>query len=206
MLGQIRAKTKKIFLKCGKKLSFLPITPNQFTLLAVPLAIAAAYFFSEQKYFFALIFVLLAILIDVLDGSFATAKNKKTPFGNYFDAVTDKIVESIFYFGFVTTFPLAGFLAFAGTMLNSYAKPRIALVIETNNHDWPAIGERADRLLLLIAGTIVASIYSFAMEFILYAIFVMTIIGFVQRIFYAKKLIKIAEKEGKILKYIKEGK
>ncbi|MFH1588371.1 MAG: CDP-alcohol phosphatidyltransferase family protein [Candidatus Diapherotrites archaeon] len=209
MLGQTRSKLKGILLKVMKPLSFLPLTPNQFTFLAVPIAGIAAYYLIQENYFFALIFVLLALLIDLLDGSYAEIKKQKTFFGNYFDAVTDKIVEAIIYFGLTVNYPLHAFLAFAFTMLNSYAKPRIALVIETDNHDWPAVGERADRLLILFIGLILINfipvIYGFkVIELTLALIASITFIGLIQRIQYAKKLIKKAEKEGKILKYLKK--
>jgi phosphatidylglycerophosphate synthase len=209
LLGQTRKKLKKIFLKAMKPLAFLPLTPNQITFLAVPIALTASYFLILENYFLGLIFVLIALLIDLLDGSYAEAKGMKSFFGNYFDAVIDKAVEAIIYFGLAVNFPLHAFTAFALTMLNSYAKPRVALVIETDNHDWPAIGERADRLLVLFIGLIsanfVSEIYGFkAIELTLIVISAITFIGLIQRIRYAGKLIKKAEKEGKILNYLRK--
>jgi len=208
MLGQLRKKLKKILEKIGSALAVLPLTPNQFTFLAVPLAGISAFYLIQENYLFGLIFILLAVSIDLFDGSFAKAKNKKTFFGNYWDAMTDKIVEAVIYFGFAFTYPLHAFLAFSLTMLNSYAKPRIALVIETDNHDWPAIGERADRLLLLVLGLIAVNLISVPeinlIKTTLALISLITLIGLIQRISYAKKLILKAEKEGKILSYLKK--
>ncbi len=147
-------------------------------------------------------------MVDFFDGSFAEAKNQKSFFGNYFDAVVDKIVEAFIYFGLAFNYPLLAFLCFSTTMLVSYAKPRVALVIETDNHDWPAIGERADRLILLLGGLLVVEFiqfYSFDLiQIILGLIVLVNSIGFIQRITYAKNLIKKAEKTGKILPYLKK--
>ncbi len=208
MIGQTRKKIKPILEKIASILTILPITPNQFTFLAIPLAITSAFFIIQQNYFYGLIFVLLSVLIDLFDGSFARLKNQKTFFGNYWDAMIDKIVEGIIYFGFIFNYPLHAFLAFGLTMLNSYAKPRVALVIETDNHDWPAIGERGDRLLLLIIGLFLTNLIKIQgidlVKTTLALIVLINFVGLIQRIIYAKKLIKKAVREKKILKYLRD--
>lgn len=210
--GKLRSKLKGLFLAVTKPLALLPLTPNQFTALAIPLALIAAYFLYLQDLLPALVFLILAILVDVLDGSFAYHKGKKSNFGNYFDAIVDKVVECIFYIGFAFISPVFAILALAGTMLESYAKPRVGLVIVADNHDWPAIGERSDRLLALIFGTLAALIVSqffiekyvvFVIEAALLLVFLLTVCGFVQRVSYARKLILKAEKSGSLLPYLK---
>ncbi|MFQ5975805.1 MAG: CDP-alcohol phosphatidyltransferase family protein, partial [Candidatus Hydrothermarchaeales archaeon] len=133
----------------------------------------------------------LAVLIDLFDGSFAKGKELQSLFGNYLDALVDKIVETIIYFGLAFNYPLLAFLCFSTTMLVSYAKPRVALVIETDNHDWPAIGERADRLLILIIGLFMANFITLQsidiIKITLGVIAIITFIGFIQRMLYAKE-------------------
>ena len=208
MLGQIRKDIKPLLRKIAKIISVIPLTANQFTFLAIPLSGVAAYFLATENYLYGLIFVIFSILIDLLDGSFAEAKKQKSFFGNYWDAVVDKMVEAIIYFGLAFNYPLLAFLCFSTTMLNSYAKPRVALVIETDNHDWPAIGDRADRLLLLIIGLLIANFITIQnidiVQITLGIITIITFFGFMQRILYAKKLIKKALREGKILPYLKK--
>ena len=205
MLGKYRKNTKPILNKISRVISTLPISPNTFTFLAIPLSFIATYFLYHSNFLLGSLFIIFAILIDFLDGSFAAAKGQKSYFGNYFDAVVDKVVESIIYLGLSFHYPLLAFICFASTMLISYAKPRVALVIETDNHDWPAIGERSDRLLLLILGLISLSFIKSIdpLEIILIIIAIVNIIGFIQRVIYAKALIKKAQKENKILPYLK---
>jgi len=179
------------------------------TLLAIPLAIVAAYFIAVNEITYALIFIFFSVFIDALDGTLAELSCKKTPFGNYLDAMTDKIVESIIYIGFAFIQPIAAILALSGTMLIAYAKPRAALVVETDNRDWPAIGERGDRLILLIAGMLVAIfvpvISGFSTILItLCLVASITWIGAIQRLFYGKNLIEEGEKKGKILSYLRK--
>lgn len=208
MLGQIRKDIKPLLRKIAKIISVIPLTANQFTFLAIPLSGVAAYFLATENYLYGLIFVIFSILIDLLDGSFAEAKKQKSFFGNYLDALVDKMVEAIIYFGLAFNYPLLAFLCFSTTMLNSYAKPRVALIIETDNHDWPAIGDRADRLLLLIIGLLIANFITIQnidiVQITLGIITIITFFGFMQRILYAKKLIKKALREDKILPYLKK--
>ena len=208
MLGQIRKDIKPLLRKIAKIISVIPLTANQFTFLAIPLSGVAAYFLATENYLYGLIFIIFSILIDLLDGSFAEAKKQKSFFGNYLDALVDKMVEAIIYFGLAFNYPLLAFLCFSTTMLNSYAKPRVALVIETDNHDWPAIGDRADRLLLLIIGLLIANFITIQnidiVQITLGIITIITFFGFIQRILYAKKLIKKALREDKILPYLKK--
>ena len=208
MLGQIRKDIKPLLRKIAKIISVIPLTANQFTFLAIPLSGVAAYFLATENYLYGLIFIIFSILIDLLDGSFAEAKKQKSFFGNYLDALVDRMVEAIIYFGLAFNYPLLAFLCFSTTMLNSYAKPRVALVIETDNHDWPAIGDRADRLLLLIIGLLIANFITIQnIDIVQITLGIITIIaffGFIQRILYAKKLIKKALREDKILPYLKK--
>jgi len=208
MLGQIRKDIKPLLRRIAKIISVIPLTANQFTFLAIPLSGVAAYFLATENYLYGLIFIIFSILIDLLDGSFAEAKKQKSFFGNYLDALVDKMVEAIIYFGLAFNYPLLAFLCFSTTMLNSYAKPRVALVIETDNHDWPAIGDRADRLLLLIIGLLIANFITIQnidiVQITLGIITIITFFGFIQRILYAKKLIKTALREDKILPYLKK--
>ncbi|MBI5554204.1 MAG: CDP-alcohol phosphatidyltransferase family protein [Candidatus Diapherotrites archaeon] len=209
MLGQLRTQTQKITLRIGQALAFIPLSPNQFTLLAIPLAATAAYFISRQEYGTGLLFVLLTFLMDGLDGSFAQARNQKTIYGNYLDAMTDRAAETIIFLGLALQSPFWALAAYGGNMLVSYAKPRVGLVIETDNHDWPAIGERADRAIILCA-TLVAAAFIPTLNGIsvieagLMLLTLVTFIGLIQRMQYARTLIKKAETEGKILSYLRK--
>lgn len=208
MLGQLRRDIEPLLIKIAQVVAIIPITANQFTLIAIPLSMIAAYFLATEDYLYGSLFVMFSIAIDLLDGSFAEAKKQKSVFGNYLDAMVDKIVEAIIYLGLAFNYLLLAFLCFSTTMLNSYAKPRVALVIETDNHDWPAIGDRADRLLLLIIGLLLANFITIGnldiVQITLGILIIMTFFGFIQRILYAKKLIEKALREDKLLPYLKE--
>jgi len=205
MIGKSLRKWSEIaFLNSiGKCIAKLGLTPNQVTILSIPAAIAAAYFIYIMNLPLALLFIILSIVIDNLDGAVARARKMVTKFGSYFDVMCDKYVEMIFYAGFAFAgFPIESFLAATGTMLNSYAKPAAAIRIPLGNEDWPAIGERAERLLILIIG-IAAAIFMptvggySTISITLILITILVHIGAFQRMAFAKKLIQKYEKTGK---------
>ena len=89
---------------------------------------------------------------------------------------------------------LAGFMATTGTVLTSYAKPRTAMVVEIYRQDWPTIGERAERFVLLIVGLLLATwvptIGGYAtVSLMLWLTAAMTHFGAIQRIVYTRRLV-----------------
>jgi len=206
MLGQLRSAVKSFCLLLARPLAVV-FTPNQVTLLAIPFALGALYFVIQREWHLALVFALLSGLMDLLDGSVAQIRNQKSPFGNYLDAMVDKIQEVILYAGFAVFYPIPTFLAVSSSLLVSYAKPRAALVIEMDNHDWPAAGERVDRMLVLGVGLLAAPFLPVLLldqfwNSLLVGISVMCLIGLIQRMLYARKLIHDGEKNGKLLTYL----
>ncbi len=211
MLSKIRPMLKGFNEMVAKPFALLRIDPNMFSLLGPLFAIISAYFISQQLFAEALIFAVVAVSIDLFDGAVARLQNRSSLFGNYFETMIDKLVEIILFIGAAFLHPLAAICALAFSLLNSYAKPRVALVIITDNRDWPAIGEHAERMILFAVG-LALSIFSIeaagfkAFEIFLWTIALVSFFGTIQRIFYAKKLIEEAEKKGNILPYLKNGK
>lgn len=210
MISKIREKTKGLLILPAKLFAALKIHPNVVSFLGIPLALIAAYFAYQLNFAFALLFALLAVSMDLIDGTVAKLLNKSSNFGNYFETMIDKFVEVILILPFVLFYPVVAFLAISFSLVESYAKPRVALVIIADNRDWPAIGEHGDRLLVYLGGLAISIfyplIYGFAvMEIALCIIAVMTLAGSLQRIMYARKLIKEAEQKGTLLPYIKKG-
>jgi len=178
-----------------KILSRFNVKPNHITATSVVFAAIGAYYIYNGIFDMATIFILLSVFIDILDGGVARYSKKVTKFGNYFDAMIDKYVEVILYVGFALGgYSLGAILALSGSFLLSYAKARLAITIPIDNHDWPAIGERADRLIILIVGMVLFLIlpeiggYSL-IDITLYSIAIVTYIGGIQRMLYARDII-----------------
>ncbi|MFA5931556.1 MAG: CDP-alcohol phosphatidyltransferase family protein [archaeon] len=186
----------------------LKVDPNLISVFGLVLALIGAFFVINQQWLFALIFFILAPTMDLIDGAVARALKKQSNWGNYFETMIDKLVDfaMIGSFAFIPIYAIPAVLALGFSAISSYAKPRVALIIITDNRDWPAIGEHADKLILiLLALALAVRGYNF-IEVFLYLIAIISAIGSVQRMFYAKNLIKEAEKKGNLLPYIKQRK
>ncbi|MEM4598723.1 MAG: CDP-alcohol phosphatidyltransferase family protein [Candidatus Diapherotrites archaeon] len=210
MLSQMRKKTKPFTYVLAKPFAMLNLHPNIVSFLAIPLILIAAYFIYAKSYLVALIFVLFATMMDFIDGAVAELTKKQSHFGNYFETMIDKYVDFILIASFSFHYPVLSAIAIGLSMISSYAKPRAALVIIADNRDWPAIGEHADKLIIVMFFMLLASFSpkifgTDTIEIMLWLLIIVTFIGGIQRIIYAKKLIEEAERKGKILPYLKKG-
>ncbi|MCX6801166.1 MAG: CDP-alcohol phosphatidyltransferase family protein [Candidatus Diapherotrites archaeon] len=207
MISRLRPKMGFLQNVLAAPFIFLGIDPNLISVFGLVFAVIGAYFVYSQQWLFALVFFILAPSIDLIDGTVARALRKASPWGNYFETMLDRFVEFVLLGSFVFIFPLASLLALGFSMLVSYAKPRVGLIIITDNRDWPGVGDHADKLLLMMFGLVCASFgFVFVIEYVLYIIATVSLVGVVQRMAYANKLIKEAEKKGTLLPYIKKGK
>lgn len=212
MIGRLlRQKIKFLNELLAKPFILLKIEPNIVSFLGVILSLIAFYFIIQKAWLLAIVFAILAMSMDLIDGTIARKLKKETNFGNYFETMMDKIIEVILFAGFAFYYPIATVLALGFSLVESYAKPRVALVIITDNRDWPSIAEHSERMLMLLLAmvfsyfNVIIAGYNVA-EIILWLIAITTIIGTIQRINYAKKLIKEAEQKNTILPYLKEKK
>ena len=195
MLYQFRSKSKSTLLSIARKIDTPLLTPNRLTLLSIPFAIIAAYFIFYNNYLVAIAFVAISFFIDALDGALATIRNQKTPFGNYLDSVADRIVEAVIYLGFIMQFPFATVLAFSLGIIGTHTKALVGEVVEADNRDWPGLGGRPDRAILLIVGMVIAAFVPqinslFTVELFLYLIALIVLVGNVQRILFARVVLQ----------------
>jgi len=129
MLEEKREKFKKLEEIMGKFFSKF-FTPNQYTLISLLFIVISFSFLINLNLVLALIFFLLAGLLDFIDGAVARLTQKATKKGAYLDTISDRYVEGIILLGFLFL-PLAGFLfpasvwiflALFGSFLTTYSK------------------------------------------------------------------------------------
>ncbi|MCK4327302.1 MAG: CDP-alcohol phosphatidyltransferase family protein [Candidatus Diapherotrites archaeon] len=187
----------------GALLAKTGITPNQFTMLSIPVVLAAAYFIYIRDWPMALVLVVVSIIWDNFDGAIARATNRVTKFGSYLDYMIDKVVELTIYTAFALAgYPAESIIAASLNMLNSVAKPAVAIRIPMGNEDWPAIGERSERMLLLMIGMAAAIFYPQiagyeTISVAIWLVALLCLIGTAQRMLFARKLIAGYEKTHK---------
>ncbi len=196
MLSENREKFKKIEIKTGEFFSKLGLTPNQYTLISLFFAILALYFLIDIDLILALIFFLLATLLDFIDGAVARFTQRETKKGAYLDTICDRYVEGIILLGFLFL-PLKGFLllpagiwiflAFFGSLMTTYAKAAAKekeLVTTELKKGLLGRGERA----LLILFSIILGVFN--LSWMLYPIVILAIFSnltAIQRIYLTLK-------------------
>jgi phosphatidylglycerophosphate synthase len=214
MISKVRGKISPLQNILAWPFIKLKFPPNAISVFGLILALIGAYFVIQQNWPFALLFFILAPAMDLIDGKVARELKKVSNWGNYFETMIDKLVDFAMLgsFAFIPLYTIPVVLALGLSLISSYAKPRVALIIITDNHDWPAIGEHADKLIIILFVLLLSSIgivQIFGINMIeigLYLIALISAIGIIQRMLYAKKLIEKAEKKGTLLPYIKKKK
>ena len=191
MISQLREPTRPLRVALAQPLVRLGVHPNWITLAAIPLSTAAALVLARGCGKWALFLALAAAAMDFLDGEVARQQGRATAFGNYLEALVDRWVDGVLLLGFLPTFPLAAGLGIILSSLVSYSKARLGLVIATDNSDWPGVGDRSDRMLLLLCavGLGPASAWS---GMLLWVLVVISLIGCLQRVQHARRQIEQA--------------
>jgi CDP-diacylglycerol--glycerol-3-phosphate 3-phosphatidyltransferase len=152
--------TLKIFDRLSVFLVQLKIHPNYLSLTGFLAGLLVGLFYALGYPAWALVFLVISGIMDILDGKVATNGNKKTRFGAIFDSSLDRYSEFAIYLGLGFYFRhhwilwvLA--LAFLGSTMVSYTKARAeGLGFQCQL----GIMQRAERLVLLILGTLLSLI------------------------------------------------
>ena len=106
MLEQyIRPKCQKYFDILGYHITRFPVTANQMTACAFIFGVLSAISIWYGATLYALLFLWLSGLCDVLDGTIARLTNTTHPFGAYTDLIADRMVESALMIGFALRYP-----------------------------------------------------------------------------------------------------
>ncbi len=193
-------KSRGLQVKIGEILSFIPLSPNQWTVLAVLIALFAAYWIMAGELVYGLLLFALAAAADLIDGAVARARGQVTKFGGFLDGITDRFVEAIFLFSLMF-YPLpeilidakiwlAGFV-FMGTCMPSFVSAYAdhnGVLSREKARNIGGICERTERILLLVIG-MAAGLY-FSMDYFVYALIlgiILSSVTVVQRIVKAMR-------------------
>lgn len=157
MLSEKRERFKRISNWTGNVFSKLGLSPNQYTLISLIFASVAFYFLIKGRLICALIFFLLAALLDFIDGAIARFLQKETKKGAYLDTICDRYVEGIILLGFLFL-PLPNlflpariwiFLAFFGSLMTTYAKAAAKEKGATDQEFKKGLLGRPERIILI---------------------------------------------------------
>jgi CDP-diacylglycerol--glycerol-3-phosphate 3-phosphatidyltransferase/archaetidylinositol phosphate synthase len=133
------------------------LAPNQVTWIGLALILAncAGYALHRQSFWFGL-GLIVSFSFDALDGAVARLTGKTSKYGGYLDAVIDRYQEIAVYLAIavVRDWWAVSFLAVTGSLMVSYNKARTAMEITINNHGWPDLLERFERIFIICAALI----------------------------------------------------
>ncbi len=147
----------------AKPLANAGFTPNQITLLGLVLIVlnCALFLWHESTFWFGL-GLTASFIFDALDGAVARLRDMSSKFGGYLDGVVDRYQEIVVYavIAWVTGWWALVFLALTGSLMVSYNKARTAIEIPIENHNWPDLLERFERVAILSLALLMDSFVS----------------------------------------------
>ncbi|MFH1256882.1 MAG: CDP-alcohol phosphatidyltransferase family protein [Candidatus Diapherotrites archaeon] len=195
MLYRNRERFEKLSVKIGIAFSKIPFSANAWTLISILPAIAAFWFIFQQQFVFAAVSLIVAAFLDFVDGSVARVTGTVSKFGAFLDTIVDRYIEAIIVFAllFVSLpfffIPAVAwlFLYFFGAMMTTYVKAAAKEKELVEKELKGGLLERAERMILLFAGIIAASI---DLSFLVYVIAFLAVLSnftALQRIWIAKK-------------------
>ncbi len=195
VLSENRHKFAGFTVKVGIVFSKLGLSPNQWTLLTLVPTFIALYFLIKEMFLEAAILFILASFIDIVDGSVARVTGRVTKFGAYLDTTIDRYIEGIIVFGllfaslpnlvisgFTISLPALIFIYLFGGMMTTYAKSAAKEKELVDKELRGGILERAERLLILFVGILLAIYNPLYLTYVIAILAVLTNITAIQRI------------------------
>jgi len=171
------------------------VSPNQLTLAGAVLSFLAGVIYAKGYLFLGGIVLFVAGAGDLLDGLLARTTGKTSSFGAFFDSAVDRYSDFFVFAGLATYFVGNGevfwFFVSLGIILGSFAVSYTKARAENFIKDC-GIGTfgRAERIFLLIVGTLVAPL----LKLVLLVLLVGTHATALQRILHTKKTLAEAPK------------
>ena len=183
----------------------LGLTPNKISLIGFILALASAASYiivtaeSSWILILAVVFLLASGFCDTLDGIVARTFQQTTVFGGFFDSVLDRYADAAVYAAIIIaglSNPAWGFIwgsvwglaALAGSMMVSYTRARA----EAAGIKMESVGlaERAERMLILVAVSIIAFFWLPALGYGIALLAVLSNFTVIQRALHVYKILK----------------
>ncbi|MEM1539100.1 MAG: archaetidylinositol phosphate synthase [Candidatus Bathyarchaeia archaeon] len=196
MLTRLKAKIQSVIAAHANIINRIGVSPNMMSSVGVALALLAgiAYLGGHRTLLWAAVLLLLSGYCDMLDGAIARLHKKVTLFGGFLDSLLDRYADSAIYAGIILgglcTLPW-GLAALIGSLLVSYARARgEAAGIKMEG---VGIAERAERIIIIAAASIIETIVVGALEAAIIALAILTNLTVLQRSINAFRALKKTE-------------
>ena len=188
-----RMRFSNLSIKVGLVFSKAGLTPNQYTLLTLILAIITFFFLTQEIFIVAAAFMILAAFFDFVDGSVARVRSMASRKGAYIDTVMDRYVEGIIVFGLLfAALPALVLPAYAwiflylfGSLMTTYAKSAAKEKDIVYEELKGGMLERAERMIILFIGILLASVEPVYLTYVIVILAIVSNISALQRIWIA---------------------
>ena len=166
------------------------LTPNAISLTGFALCLVAAVLVWQDEYVLGGIAFIVGSTCDALDGRYARASGKGTPFGAFLDSTLDRLEEGFVLTAVAVNFSEAGdhlavaavVVAVMASLMVSYTRARAeALGVECK----VGIADRAVRVVILSAGLVLAGIGD-VLEITVYVLAALALVTVGQRIWHVR--------------------
>jgi len=199
MLGRYRDTVRAWSDPFGRVLFRVHLRPNHLTVAGLAASLVAAGCFIAGQTRTAGLVLILAGLLDLLDGSLARASGQVTAFGAFLDSVIDRYSDIAVMLGIVVLYArtpnprgaVVAMAGLAGSVMVSYTKARAESIgVECN----VGMMERPERLICLIAGALLD-----VMEPALWVLAVLANLTAVQRIVFTRRMMRAEPRRARVL-------
>ncbi len=204
MLTKLKKKVQQMLTSQAQAAHRIGLTPNKVSLIGFILAFvsAVAYGMAQNHPWLLLVataFLLASGFCDTLDGIIARTFQQITVFGGFFDSILDRYADAIVFAAIIIAGlcnpawgifwgPVWALAALAGSLLVSYSRARA----EAAGLKMESVGfaERAERMLILAAVSIVAFFWLPALGYGVALLAVLSNFTVIQRAVYVYKELK----------------
>jgi archaetidylinositol phosphate synthase len=204
LLTKLKKKVQQMLTSQATAAHKIGLTPNKVSVIGFILAFASAGAYAlAQNYAWLLLLATILLLVsgfcDTLDGIIARTFQQTTVLGGFFDSVLDRYADAAVYAAIIiaglcnpvwgpTWGPIWGLAALAGSLLVSYTRARAEAVgIKMES---VGLAERAERMLILAAASIIAFFWLPALGYGIALLAVLSNITVIQRAFHVYKELK----------------
>jgi archaetidylinositol phosphate synthase len=188
-----RQRFATVSVKVGIAFSKFGLSPNTWTVLSIVPIVIAMYFLMYENFLAAAFFFIVSAFLDLVDGSVARVTGKVTIKGAYLDTLVDRYIELFILLGLLfvslpTVFVPAYiwiFIYLFGSLMTTYAKAAAKEKGLVEKELKGGLLERAERLIILFIGIVLAAITPLFLTYVLVILAVLTNVTALQRIGYA---------------------
>lgn len=170
----------------GNRLGAFGVKPNAITTVSLLISCLAAVAYSFKLPVIGALGLVGSGVVDMLDGALARATRSATRFGAVYDHVLDRYAE----FAILLGIGLGGFVdwiwvifALFGMVMSSFVRAKAESVGGLKSCT-VGIAERQEKLILLLVGSILQPLFSFALPVCVFAVGLLSHVTVIQRLHY----------------------